>query len=625
MFQDEIPLARIDDLRARYNRLLGKIRDLRVEAEPLQALQEETLKLAESMQCLFALYAIRSRRIPHALQGTPTARIIEKVTSEGTAQPLNDITLASLFGAVFSYLLVGKYALVVSSYDKESVRDVAATLLVPLIPSLILLAFLTILLRHLKIDQGSWSSYLGVQIPFWNYAKLAFWPAVFATVLYGTVTCLGADGVMRHAFDANGGAMITTALEFLKREIQQLLRILFLSYVTAFGLLFVSDHHDRMHWSATLAVALVVSAFLWMVATLAQSLFSVAPPAVLDTGAVTEASPPTGSGEVYTGYMANICASVLAKMSKDRQFSVEWREVSAQGRFDELKTGRIDILCDPATITPERLSHAGVIVSPPVYLSGVGRAVATRDQWAGHWPCIGPLVGIVKGTTARFSIRNMAEKFGFGETFSPVVQAHPDQDKVVLTDEERQSLTCCSGAVASHPGDVGKLAPYTAAELDQTDPASAVVVRSYPDHESLAKALCSGEIYYSVGDLEIISLSLTTYKTLRRAVRHSPTQRYIPKNDTRSSCMSRTNLIPATGWRFLSCANCRWKSTGDMIPCSFAVSSTTFPRRRFPDHLTCSCGAWWPGRIDEDSAALWNRFDARGTAEIDSAREALSI
>ncbi len=236
----------------------------------------------------------------------------------------------------------------------------------------------------------------------------------------------------------------------------------------------------------------------------------------------TEDSPPTGSGEVYTGYMANICASVLARMSKDRQFSVEWREVSAQGRFDELKTGRIDILCDPATITPERLSHAGVIVSPPVYLSGVGRAVVTRDEWAGHWPCIGPVVGIVKGTTAGFAISNMAANFGFGETFSPIVQAHPDPDKVVLTDDERQSLTRCPGAVASYPGDVGKLAPYAAAELDQTDPASAVVVRSYPDYESLAKALCSGEIYYSAGDLEIISLSLTTYKALHPGCQAQP-------------------------------------------------------------------------------------------------------
>ncbi len=287
LFQDETPLARIGDLRARYNQLLGKIRDLPVEAEPLQALQEETLKLADSMQCLFALYAIRSRRIPGALQGTPAALIIEKVTIEGTAQPLNDITLASVFGAVFSYLVVEKYALVVStSTEVDATGAFTASLLVPLILSLILLAFLTILLRHLKIDQGSWPNDLGMQIPFWNYAKLAFWPAVFATVLYATVTCLGADGVMRYASEGDGEAMIKTALEFLKGEIQQLPRILFLSYVTAFGLLFVSDHHERMHWSATLGVALVVSAFLWMVATLAQSLFSVAPPAGLDTGAV---------------------------------------------------------------------------------------------------------------------------------------------------------------------------------------------------------------------------------------------------------------------------------------------------------------------------------------------------
>ncbi len=228
-------------------------------------------------------------------------------------------------------------------------------------------------------------------------------------------------------------------------------------------------------------------------------------------GRLTDYSPEQASGEVYTGYMVNICASVLEEMQKTREFSVSWVPVPARDRFTALEDGQINILCDPATITQERLSIPGVLVSPPVYLSGVGRAETTRDQWAGHWPCIGPIAGVVEGTTAPRSVRLIAESFGFGETFSPRVLAHPDVDSVTLDADEKESLTRCPSAVAKITRDVGPLAEYVSEDINQTDPAAAYVVRSYPDHEALAKALCDGEIYYSVGDLEIVTLALKSY------------------------------------------------------------------------------------------------------------------
>ncbi len=280
LFNEDTPLARIDDLRSRYASILGRIANFKLEKDTLQSLQDETAKLADSMQCLFALYSIRSRKVPEALMNTPTAQIIEKVTGEDTAQSLHDITLASIFGAVFSYVLVEQVAMFSSNVsDATELREICAAMLIPLIPSLILLAFLTILLRHLRMDQGSWPRSDDIQIPFWDYAKLAFWPAFLATVLYGAITCIGADGVVRHALDGDGSAMITTGLNFLKDEIEQLPRIFLLSYVTACALLFVADQHDRMRWFVTVGIALVVSAFLLMVANLAASLFNIVPPA----------------------------------------------------------------------------------------------------------------------------------------------------------------------------------------------------------------------------------------------------------------------------------------------------------------------------------------------------------
>lgn len=228
-------------------------------------------------------------------------------------------------------------------------------------------------------------------------------------------------------------------------------------------------------------------------------------------GRLTSDSQPVASGEVYTGYMVNICATVLEEMQKSREFTVDWRPVEAKNRFTELKDGKINILCDPATITQKRLAIPGVLVSPPVYLSGVGRAETTRDQWAGHWPCIGPIAGVVEGTTAPRSVRLIAEKFGFGETFSPIVLAHPQVDKIVLNAEEKDDMTRCRSAVAEVTRNVGPLAAYFSPDSAETDASAAYVVRSYPDHEALAKALCDGEIYYSVGDLEIVTLALKSY------------------------------------------------------------------------------------------------------------------
>ena len=154
---------------------------------------------------------------------------------------------------------------------------------------------------------------------------------------------------------------------------------------------------------------------------------------------LTEDAPSDVVGEVFTGYMINICTAVLTEMRKVETFSVRFEEVEAKDRFLALKTGAVNVLCDPATINRERLADPTVFVSPPVYLSGVGRAQSIDRQWVAHWPCIGPVVGIVEGTTAARSVKMIADSFGFGETFSPIVQTHPNPDNVVLSKDETKT------------------------------------------------------------------------------------------------------------------------------------------------------------------------------------------
>lgn len=214
------------------------------------------------------------------------------------------------------------------------------------------------------------------------------------------------------------------------------------------------------------------------------------------------ADPADPSGPVITGYMISLCATVLEEMRKREEFSVDYRAIgSAADRFALLERGEIDLLCDPATINQERLEIASVMVSPPVYLSGIGVAGHAGRLWTYHWPCSGPLVGIVEGTTAARAVQRIAKAGGFGPTFSEVIAAHPYGAEIVLSERDAKELANCAAQAASDGIDAQRLKPgRTAAE--------AIAVRDFETHEALAAALCSGEIYYSVGDLEIIAQAL---------------------------------------------------------------------------------------------------------------------
>lgn len=170
------------------------------------------------------------------------------------------------------------------------------------------------------------------------------------------------------------------------------------------------------------------------------------------------------------------------------------------------------MLCDPATIDRTRLPFDSVMVSPPVYLTGIGVAEYTGDQWAYHWPCIGPVVGIIKGTTAPRAVEKIAVLGDFGASFSRAVDAHPYDEKVTLSDDDKQDVRNCKALATAYKIPLQRLKPdFIQDDLDSNSSAPNVVY-GFRDHESLAKALCGGEIYYSVGDLEIISSALQSVR-----------------------------------------------------------------------------------------------------------------
>lgn len=230
-------------------------------------------------------------------------------------------------------------------------------------------------------------------------------------------------------------------------------------------------------------------------------------------GRLTEEIATEATDAVITGCIMNICTSVLENMPERADFTPVFKAVpSAVDRFDWLQNGKIHVLCDPATIDRIKLSFDSVMVSPPVYLTGIGVAEYTGDQWAYHWPCIGPVVCMIKGRTAPRAVEKIAVLGDFGASFSRVVDAHPYDEKVTLSDDDKQDVRNCKALATANKISLQRLKPeFIQDDLDSNFSAPTVVY-GFTDHESLAKALCGGEIYYSVGDLEIISSALQSVR-----------------------------------------------------------------------------------------------------------------
>jgi ABC-type amino acid transport substrate-binding protein len=209
--------------------------------------------------------------------------------------------------------------------------------------------------------------------------------------------------------------------------------------------------------------------------------------------------------ESWGGYVVDVCKHVLEKMKTRANFDYTFKPVNPSTRFEELSAGDIQILCDPATIDEERVALPNVLVSQPIYLSGIGNAKATKyPQWRGHWPCVGPVVGVVEGTTARSAIvEKMATENRFGVTFSQKVLQHRVVNAVTPSPAEEEQFQRCASVAETDGIDLKRL---TSAD------APGPVIKTFEDHVSLAEAVCTQRVLYSVGDLEIIAEALIEAK-----------------------------------------------------------------------------------------------------------------
>jgi len=213
--------------------------------------------------------------------------------------------------------------------------------------------------------------------------------------------------------------------------------------------------------------------------------------------------PGTPRDHGFDGFVVDVCSAVLDGLRAGGQLgdvSVHTRIVNAGNRFELLRTGDVHILCDPATIMPDRLNAAprGVSgtprrlnVSVPIYMSAVTFA-QPREMPGGATPCR-TLVGAVGETTALpRGIDRILETRSFGRWSTQIGDA---MNRLRVGD-----------------------APETIAGLtnDPTCP-DAPAFKAFPTHDEIARAFCTQQILFYVGDIEIIRSMLADEECLERS------------------------------------------------------------------------------------------------------------
>ena len=199
--------------------------------------------------------------------------------------------------------------------------------------------------------------------------------------------------------------------------------------------------------------------------------------------------------EGYDGYMVYICDEVFKQMlineqhtpdlnvnqikpvDVDKIMSEQGQSAQFKDRLHLLGSGKIDILCDPATITRDRVKYYAV--SPPLFVTGIGyltlqgtlppRLNVCQDGKA--------LIGVVGSTNA----------------FSGGIQAILDAGEWARK-EYSQAIT-----------EALRRGGATADCTRNSDGEPSGIIWAGKTHKNVARAFCNEKINYYVGDIEIIS------------------------------------------------------------------------------------------------------------------------
>ncbi|WP_458324926.1 hypothetical protein [Roseobacter sp. A03A-229] len=237
---------------------------------------------------------------------------------------------------------------------------------------------------------------------------------------------------------------------------------------------------------------------------------------------LTAVTPGPLAKQRYTGYMVRICDSVLTEMMLDQfgagslkadgvkvvdidRLMAEMAEDQPESRFSLLQRPedrsqpfepQVDILCDPATITNAR--RDGLIISPPVYLTGV--SYVSQLNFARQ-------IGAVdQGNCPRF-LGNSADTVRFHFGLVGHTTSVRSGVQAFLTANEMPQYREALIAFLRGEGDC-RLEDSQEALLEEYESTRNVrregSVLLFGTHQAAAEAFCRGEIVHYIGDREII-------------------------------------------------------------------------------------------------------------------------
>ncbi len=143
------------------------------------------------------------------------------------------------------------------------------------------------------------------------------------------------------------------------------------------------------------------------------------------------------------GYIVDLCLEVAAALGPNVRN--EYVLVPPDQRFEAVRDGRVDILCDPSSVTMPRREM--VDFSLPTYLDGAGVISRTSKPVSAFEDLSGKRVGVLEGTTTEQTLRTSLNELNLKATVVPVRDHRAGLD--LLSDDKIDAYFADRGIVAA--------------------------------------------------------------------------------------------------------------------------------------------------------------------------------
>ena len=173
------------------------------------------------------------------------------------------------------------------------------------------------------------------------------------------------------------------------------------------------------------------------------------------------------------GYIVDLCTEVAAALGP--QIRPQYVRIAADARFESVLNGRIDILCDPSSITLARREI--VDFSLPTFIDGAGVISRSNNPIRSFEDFAGKRVGVLGGTTSERTLRTSLDELNVKATVVPATDHRAGLD--LLSD----------GKVDAYFADRG----IVAAMIRGGDRPGLEISRQYFSYETYALALPRGD------------------------------------------------------------------------------------------------------------------------------------